>query len=99
MMEVRMFIDGNAIVDGIPLHEYLIRYLMHHGVSGATVFAGIMGYGSHHRLHEPQRIAASDPVPILLIAVDHEEKLKPLLGHCRKVMSGGLIVTQRVEAA
>jgi uncharacterized protein len=97
LIEVKIFIDADHLVGSTLLHEYLLRYLMHNGIGGATVFAGIMGYGSHHHIHEPKRIAASDRVPVMLVFVDESDRIRSILPHIREIMPGGLIVAHEVE--
>jgi PII-like signaling protein len=38
MLEVSVFLDQDDTVHGDPMYEYLLRYLMHHHIAGATVF-------------------------------------------------------------
>ncbi len=97
MMEVQIFIDADQHIDTVPLHEHCVRYLMHHGISGATVFAGIMGYGAHHHLKEPKRFGASDPVPMMIVFIDTEEKVNSVLPHFRQILPDSLIIAQKVE--
>ncbi|HUN65040.1 MAG TPA: DUF190 domain-containing protein [Bacteroidota bacterium] len=97
MLEVKLFIDADDLHESTPLYEHIMRYLMHHEIYGATLFTGSMGFGSHHHLHEPKRIAASDPVPVLIIFIDEEEKVRRVIPHLKEVMPGGLITAHRVE--
>ncbi len=96
-MEVRIFADADDLVGSIPFYEYVLRYLMHHGIGGATVFSGIMGFGSHHHINEPRRVGASDRVPVMIVVIDEEAKIREVVGHCKEVMPGALIIASTVE--
>jgi PII-like signaling protein len=97
MLEVKLFFDTEDLYQNTPLYEHIMRYLMHHEIYGATLFTGNMGFGSHHHLHEPKRIAASDPVPVMIIFIDEEEKVKRVIPHLKEAISEGLLVAHKVE--
>ncbi len=79
------------------MHEHILRFLMHHKVSGATLIKGTMGFGSHHHLHEPSRLGATDALPLVIVFVEEEHKVAAVLPHLKEIVSEGLIVAHRVE--
>ncbi len=97
MIEVQIFLDAEDRYNGQPMHEHILRFLMHHRIAGATLVRGMMGFGSHHHLQEPTRFGAADAVPLIVLFVDDEEKVAAVLPHLKQVVSEGLIVTHRVE--
>ncbi len=97
MIEVQIFLDAEDRYNGQPMHEHILRFLMHHKIAGATLIRGMMGFGSHHHLQEPTRLGAADAVPLIVVFVDDEEKVAAVLPHVKQVVSEGLIVTHRVE--
>ncbi len=97
MLEVQIFLDEEDRHNGQPMHEHILRFLMHHKISGATMIKGAMGFGSHHHLHEPTRIGATDALPIVIVFVDEEQKAVAVLPHLKEIVAEGLIVVHRVE--
>lgn len=99
MLEVNVFLDEGDLHEGKPMHEYLMRYLMHHGIRGATVFAALMGYGHRHHLHHPRTIGGADEGPIMILFIDDAEKIRAVLPRVREVVKEGMITVKNVERA
>ncbi len=99
MLEVTMFLDEDDLYQGKPMHEYIMRYLMYHKIIGASLFGALMGYGSKHHLHHPKGLGGMDEEPIMIIFIDEEEKVRPVLPHLKEVVKEGLIVVKKVERA
>ena len=55
MLEVTMFLDEDDLHQDKRMDEYIMRYLMHHGIMGASVFPAVMGYGQKHHLHHDRQ--------------------------------------------
>ena len=97
MLEIRLFLDEEDMHEGKRLDEYIMRYLMHHGIMGASVFPAVMGYGKKHHLHHTRTIGSADEGPLMILVIDEEEKLRAVLPHLKEVMRDGLMVAQRVD--
>ncbi|MDB5036268.1 MAG: hypothetical protein JWQ98_3509 [Chlorobi bacterium] len=97
MLQVQIFLDEDDTHDGKPMHEYLLRYLMHHDIRGATLFRATMGFGSQHHLHAPERLGALDERPLMITFVDEPFKVRPILPHFRELLTDGIIITHGVE--
>ena len=59
-----------------PLYESITRKLEQLDAPGATVQAGIMGFGSHHRIHRKRLFGVSDDRPISISVVADEAFLR-----------------------
>jgi uncharacterized protein len=97
MLELKIFIDEGDMYNGKPLSEYIMRYFMHHNIRGASIFAAIEGFGHKHHLHSPKQIGNVDEGPLLIMAIDDEEKIRMILPHLKDLIAEGLIVTSRVD--
>ena len=71
-----ILIDETDMHNDLPLYESIVRQLMHHGIAGATVQAGIMGFGAHHRVHRKRLFGISDDRPVSILVVDEEARLR-----------------------
>jgi len=72
--------------------------LEHLDAPGATVQAGIMGFGSHHRIHRKRLFGVSDDRPISVSVVAEESFVRDkLLPAIRPMVKEGLILLLDVE--
>ena len=48
-----IFVDETETLGGsrVPLYEGIVEFLLHAGISGATVHTGIMGFGANRQMH------------------------------------------------
>jgi PII-like signaling protein len=97
MLEVSVFLDQDDRYGKDPADEHIVRYLMHHGIMGASVFTGSMGFGRKRHLHHPRSLGAVDECPVMILFIDEEEKAQKVLPHIKEVVHEGLIVSRRVE--
>ncbi len=97
MLEISMFLDEDDLYEGQPMHEAIMRYLMHHGIMGASVFAASMGYGHRHHLHHRRGLGTVDERPIMIVFIDEASKVHSVLPHLKKILQDGLIVAKTVE--
>jgi PII-like signaling protein len=94
---VRVYIGETDTHDGRPLYDAIVRLLRERGVRGVSVFRGIEGYGRSSRVHTTRILALSEDLPILLEAVDHEERIRAVLPELEAMVGRGLITLEKVE--
>ena len=99
MIQVQMFFDEDDRYDETPTYEYLMRYLIHHEIRGATLFSAMGGFGAKHHLHFPKKLGTADEGPLMLLFIDSEERVRKVLPHLKVVLEQGLIVMTSVEVA
>lgn len=75
----------------VPLYEAIVEMLMQAGVSGATVHAGIMGFGSNRNLHRKRLFGVTDERPVTIAVIENEAKLRGLLPKLRTMVREGLL--------
>ena len=80
-----------------PLHEAILRTLLKLGIAGATAWTGTAGYGAGGRLHHRGLFGVSDEKPILIAAIDTEEKLRAVASSIIPMVKGGLVLLQDAE--
>jgi PII-like signaling protein len=82
---------------GKPLHEAIVAKCMELGISGATVYRGIEGYGASTRIHHASHWTFSKDAPIMLTIIDSREQIEMLIPHLDEMVEEGLIVLSDVE--
>ena len=98
MIEVTVFFDEDDLYNNEPARDYLMRYLLHHDIRGASVFAATMGFGRKHHVHKPKTLGGIDEESVMLIFVDEEDKVRAVLPHLKEVVREGLIIMKKAEA-
>lgn len=93
---LRIFVDENARAGAQPLYLAIVEFLRKRNVSGATVFRGIEGFGSHREIHVAKVFSWIPNLPILIEVVEDESVVQALLPDLQAMIGAGLIT---VEAA
>jgi len=97
MTEVKIFLDEDDSYNGKPMHEYIMRHLMHNNIIGASIFPAIMGFGKKHHLNTPKKFGNVDEVPYMLMFIDDDKKIEAVLPHIKEIVGEGLIITAKVN--
>jgi len=97
MVEIKIFLDEGDRREDDPMYEYIMRYLMHHGIQGATILPVFAGFGSKHHLHFPKSIGSVDEVPLVILFIDEEEKVDIVLPHLKEILKKNLIVKTAIQ--
>jgi PII-like signaling protein len=92
-----IFVDETDSWQQLPLYEAIVRRLRQLDVSGATVQMGIMGFGSHMKVHHKRLFGISDDRPVTISVADNEAKLRQVLPEIRGMVGEGLVVLLEAE--
>jgi len=88
---------GSGPHAGKPLWEAILLTLREHGVAGATVLRGIAGYGASAVIHTEKILRLSLDLPVVIEAVDDEERIREVLPTLDGMIGGGLITLERAR--
>lgn len=98
---LRIFIGESDKHGQQPLYEAIVFEAKKHGLSGATVTRGIMGFGANSKIHSAKLFEISSDLPLVVEIVDTEEKIKEFtktVEHLfEQTKSGGLITIEKIE--
>jgi len=94
---LKVYVDETDLWHTQPLYEAIVRRLRQAGIAGATVEHGIMGFGSRGKVHHKHLFGISDDKPVVITAVDEEEKVRALVPEIRGMVREGLIVLLDAE--
>ena len=93
---LRIFLDEQDRSGLQPTYTAVVEFLRKKGVSGATVFRGIEGFGGHNQMHVARVFSWFPNLPILIEVVEDWSVLEPLLPQLEAVIGDGLLT---IEAA
>ena len=80
-----------------PLYEAIVRRIRQLELAGATVQAGIMGFGSHQKVHRKRLFGISDDKPMIISVVDCDAKIRRILPEIRGMVKEGLVLLLDAE--
>jgi len=92
--KVTIFINEETQHHMSALHDSIMNFLLHKGVSGATATRAWAGFGSHQLLHTRKVEVLAEHLPIRIEFVDTPEKVDEVLPTLYEMVSDGLIEVQ-----
>ena len=92
--KVTIFLNEDTQHHMTPLHDSIMTFLLHKGISGATATRAFSGFGAHHTLHTPKVEVMAEHLPIRIEFVEAPEKVEEVLPTLYEMVSDGLIEVQ-----
>jgi PII-like signaling protein len=82
-------------------HKLLFTEIVHRvhkaGLAGASVIRGIEGYGTSSRIHTTRLLSLSEDLPVAVIIVDAEDRIRAFLPQLDELITEGLVIIDPVE--
>ncbi len=94
---LRVYIDESAVAGHGNGLNALVEAALQAGLSGATAFKGIYGYGRSRYVSSSWVVDAYVALPIVLQIIDDEAKLRAFLPIIERTVSGGTASLARVS--
>jgi PII-like signaling protein len=99
--KIRIYISNTDMYKHEPLYQMLIRTARELGLEGATIYKGIMGYGTSSDLKPPTLWQFTEKMPVTIEIIDCEahildylQTIRPLLD---KQPKGCMVTLQDVD--
>ena len=80
-----------------PLTTEIVQRAHKAGLAGASVFRGVEGYGATNHIHTTRILSLSDDLPIAVIIVDSDERIRAFLTELDELINEGLVIVEDVE--
>ncbi|MEU7783733.1 DUF190 domain-containing protein [Amycolatopsis sp. NPDC049159] len=80
-----------------PLYHEIVRRARAAGLAGASVLRGVEGYGASSLIHTTRILSLSEDLPVVIVIIDAEEKLRAFLPQLDELVGEGLVTLDRVE--
>lgn len=95
---LRIFIGESDRRAGKLLYEWIVVQARQHGLAGATVLRGIMGFGANSRVIHTFKIERlSEDLPVIIEIVDTQEKLEEFLAAIDSEIQAGLATLEKAQ--
>jgi hypothetical protein len=94
---LRIFVGERDRHGHAPLYEAIVMKARAHGLAGATVLRGLLGYGHSSVVHTAKMVELSDDLPMVVEIVDSEANIESFLPVLDELMSSGLVTLEKVR--
>jgi len=72
---LRIYISSTDRIEHTPLYEAIVYAARKQGITGATVFKGIMGYGASSEIYSNKLWELSEKLPLVVEIIDESQKI------------------------
>lgn len=98
---MRIFISSTDKYKEFLLDEYLVFEAKSHGLAGATVLRGELGYGAGSVIHSYKFWEVSEKVPTVVELIDEADKIRSFYESIKPVLCqmryGCLVATEEIH--
>ncbi len=94
---LRIFIGESDKAEGRPLYQLIVEKAREHGMAGATVLRGFLGFGSSSQVHSAKILRLSEDLPMVVEIVDSQAKIEGFLPILDKLITEGLVTMEKVK--
>jgi PII-like signaling protein len=94
---LRIFVGESDRFGHHPLYEAIVLKAREHGLAGATVLRGVMGFGKNSVLHTAKILRLSEDLPMVIEIVDSPEKVQSFLPVLKTMLADGLVTLESVK--
>ena len=92
--KVIIYVNEDSKFQHHLLYQAVMKFLLDHGVPGASAIRCLEGFGSHRQIHTPKIEALAEHLPIRIEFVDTAERVDALLPELSTMVTDGLISLQ-----
>lgn len=96
-LRLTVFIGADDRWQHKPLHHEIVTRARDVGLAGATVLHGCEGYGTHSFVHTDRLLDLADNLPIAVIIVDTEDRIRGFLPQLDELITEGTVLLDDVE--
>jgi len=96
-LRLTIFIDEDDTWHHKPLYHEIVHRAHVAGLAGASVLRGIEGYGATSRIHTTRLLSLAENLPIVIVIVDQEERIRDFLPQLDELVREGLVILDPVE--
>ncbi|MGH8891226.1 MAG: DUF190 domain-containing protein [Acidothermaceae bacterium] len=92
-----IYLCDSAMHQHRPLRDVVVRRALDAGLAGATVLRGVEGFGRGGDVHTARILDVSDHLPVAVVIVDDDEKLRDFVRSNDDCLHGRLVTLEPLE--
>ncbi|WP_129311117.1 DUF190 domain-containing protein [Streptomyces sp. L2] len=96
-LRLTVYLDEDDTWHHRPLYSEIVHRAHAAGLAGASVFRGIEGYGASSRIHTSRLLSLSEDLPVAVVVVDTEERVRAFLPKLGELVGDGLVTLEECE--
>ncbi|MET9342457.1 DUF190 domain-containing protein [Nonomuraea sp. NPDC003804] len=96
-LRLTVLVDDTDTWHHRPLYTEIVHRAHAAGLAGASVFRGMEGFGAGNVVHTTRLLSMADDLPVAVVIVDAEEKIRAFLPQLDELRIEGLAVLEEVE--
>ncbi|MPZ86104.1 MAG: DUF190 domain-containing protein [Actinophytocola sp.] len=96
-LRLSIFVGEGDIWHHKPLYTEIVHRAHKAGLAGASVIRGIEGYGATSRIHTTHLFRLSEDLPLLILIVDEERRIREFLPQLDELDISGLVALDAVD--
>jgi PII-like signaling protein len=96
-LRLTVFVDDTDTWHHRPMFTEIVHRAHAAGLAGASVFHGVEGFGATSIVHTTRLLSMADDLPVAIVIVDTEEKIRAFLPQLDDLLIEGLAVLDEVE--
>ncbi|MFJ3306986.1 DUF190 domain-containing protein [Streptomyces sp. NPDC086549] len=96
-LRVTVYIGESDTWHHKPLYSEIVHRAHTAGLAGASVFRGVEGFGASSRIHTSRLLSLSEDLPVAVVIVDTEERVRAFLPQLDELVTEGLVTLDDCE--
>ncbi|RDG36245.1 DUF190 domain-containing protein [Streptomyces corynorhini] len=96
-LRVTIFVGEADLWHHRPVYTEIVHRAHAAGLAGASVFQGIEGFGASSLIHTQRLLSLSEDLPVAVVIVDTEEKVRAFLPQLDELVTEGLVILDDCE--
>lgn len=96
-LRMTVFVGEGDVWHHKPLYAEIVHRAHTAGLAGASVFRGIEGFGASSLIHTHRLLSLSEDLPVAIIIVDSEKRIREFLPELDGLVSEGLVMLDPCE--
>ncbi|MGW3647810.1 DUF190 domain-containing protein [Streptomyces sp. NPDC000878] len=96
-LRLTVLVDDTDLWHHKPVYSEIVHRAHAAGLSGASIFHGMEGFGGRQIIHTTRLLSMADDLPIAVVIVDTEERIQAFVPQLEEMNIEGLITLEPVQ--